>query len=182
MIRKTQDAAFLNRVANHPEVRPWLGADAMGDNESLIDFSPLLACGAAYALVEDECGGFLVVRLSDDEDWECHTMFLPEKRGAIAVRACIEALDIVFGETPCLRLHTQLPEGNAPARLLARMMGFVVTPPRDSAWRRSGGLGDDAILTKAAWRERRERLGAHKITAAELEPLCPPPPSQPSPQ
>lgn len=44
MITETRNATFLNKVANDPDVRPWL----LGEGE--LDLGPLLADPANYGL------------------------------------------------------------------------------------------------------------------------------------
>lgn len=180
MIVRSDDATFLNYVANHPEVRPWLGKDVHGRDDSALNFQPLIDSGGAFILAEPTAGGFLIIYLGDG-DYECHTMFLPEHRGTVAFQAACEAADYIFTATDCERLYTQLPEGNPAPALLARRVGFAIVEPRQSAWRDNGGVGDDALLTKEVWSERRAKLAA--LTMAPLkEPQCPPPPlEQPQP-
>lgn len=176
MIEHSLDPTFINSVANHPEVRPWLGPDVHGAYDSKLDVEPLMRSGQAFALVAPGAGGFFVQRLDPrEQEYECHTMFLPEHRGAIAFQAACEALDWLFANTYCQRLYTQLPDGNAPARLLARRVGFEIIPQRTSAWRLAGGAGDDAMITREGWSERRAKLEA--LTMREC---LSPQPHQPS--
>lgn len=116
MIRRTLDPAFLNEVANHPEVRPWLQGDGP------IDLGPIVASPANIA-IQAEHGGWVLQCLSPGV-YEVHSMFLPEGRGANVKRALAEALDYVFSATDCLKLVTRLPEGNVPATALGRIAGF----------------------------------------------------------
>lgn len=167
MIERTHDATFLNQVINHPEVRPWMGEPDAGE----LDLGPLLTSGYAFGIVEPECGGFVVI-YQGGEDYEIHTMFLPEKRGPIAMNAAREAVDYIFDITDCERLYTQLPNGNGPAKFLAIRMGMVRVPDRPSAWRERGGEGEDWLLTKDAWLKRRTQERRTKMEADILEPPC----------
>lgn len=115
-MRRTLDPVFLNAVANHPEVRPWL----MG--EGLLDLSPVISNPANIAL-EAKHGGWVLQNLSPGV-YEVHSMFLPEGRGAGVARALVAALDYVFSATDCIRLVTRLPEGNVRASALGKMAGF----------------------------------------------------------
>ena len=162
MIVRTYDAGFLNHVANDPDVRPWLGAGPDGSLDSEVDLGPILESGVAYALIEPGCGGFLIVRTGDCE-FECHTMFLPDRRGQIAFQAACEALDHIFSFTSCRVLHTQLPNGNRGAKELAAGVGFKRGPDRQSAWRASGGAGEDWYITAEMWAQRRADLIRSKM-------------------
>lgn len=116
MIKRTLDATFLNTVANHPEVRPWL----LG--EGPVELSGIVSDPANIAL-QAEYGGWVLQGLSPGT-YEVHSMFLPEGRGAGVARALRAALDYVFTATDCVRLVTRLPAGNVRAANLGRMAGF----------------------------------------------------------
>lgn len=116
MIRRTLDPAFLNGVANHPEVRPWL------QGEGPLDLSGVISDPSNIAL-QAEHGGWVLQALSPGV-YEVHSMFLPEGRGAGVARALVAALDYVFSATDCIRLVTRLPAGNVRAAALGRMAGF----------------------------------------------------------
>ena len=73
---KTTDATFLNSVANHPDVRRWLGTDG----ESFVDLGVLLRLPGAFAL-QNEYGGF-VFTLMGDGHYEFHTRWKRRLRAA----------------------------------------------------------------------------------------------------
>lgn len=139
MIR-TRDATFLNQVANHPSVRPWLGTDGV----SYVDLGILLALDGAFALIND-VGGFVFIPKGEGE-YEFHTQFLPEGRGRRVFEASREAQRIVFGEDGAKAVHTYVPHPNRAARGLAIMSGFTQTGADDqnTYW----------TLTREAWEAR----------------------------
>lgn len=133
------DAEFLNRVANHPEVRPWLGA---GD---AIDFCKLFeADSEAFALV-NEHGGVILIHKGDGE-YEFHTMFLPSGRGRAAVRAGAEILSLMFGRYSAMAMKTYVPHDNRAALGLVRLCGFRQThaDAENSYW----------VMSREQWQTR----------------------------
>lgn len=116
MIKRTLDPTFLNSVANHPEVRPWL----MG--EGPLDLSPIISSPGNIAL-QAEHGGWVLQCISPAV-YEVHSMFLPEGRGANVKAALAEALDYVFSATDCRQLVTRIPVNNPSAAALGKIAGF----------------------------------------------------------
>lgn len=125
------DAALLNSVANHPDVRGALGG------EGAIDLAPAIDDPANIALV-NEAGGFLVMR-QGPALYEAHTLFLPEGRGDRAIAAMQQGMRYLFTETDCLELRTRIPGNNPAAAMFARVSGFREIFTRDRAWPVSGG-------------------------------------------
>lgn len=113
---RTLDPAYLNEVANHPQVRPWL------KGEGTADLTPLISDPVNIAL-RYEGGGWLLRNLGACV-YEVHSMFVPEVRGAKVKANLVDALEYVFLQTDAVKLVTQLPEGNLAARALARIAGF----------------------------------------------------------
>lgn len=113
---RTLDPAYLNEVANHPQVRPWL------KGEGTADLTPVISDPVNIAL-QYEGGGWLLRNLGACV-YEVHSMFVPEVRGAKVKANLVDALEYVFLQTDAVKLVTQLPEGNLAARALARIAGF----------------------------------------------------------
>lgn len=111
-------ADFLNSVANHPDVRPFIG----GDGESVIDLGPQLADPRNVAL-ETEHGGWVLFYLAPGE-YVLHTMFMTSGRGRFYRKASAEALRWMFTRTDCTEILTECPDGNPAARMAAVMAGF----------------------------------------------------------
>jgi hypothetical protein len=116
MLKRTLDPTFLNKVANDPNVHPWLG------HEGQIDLAPVAANLDNYLLVDDH-GGWVVCKISEGV-YEVHTLFLKEGRGPRLVDLIAEGMDYMFTRTDCHTLLTQLPDNNEPARVLATTVGF----------------------------------------------------------
>ncbi len=125
-MKRTMDAAFLNSIANNPEVRPTLGGTGA------IDLTGLIANPNNVAL-ETESGGFLVVKL-EAGIYECHSMFLTEGRGNEVLNAMRAGLSYMFTRTDCVEMVTKAPEANKAAFGAARIMGFSVTYRLDKGW------------------------------------------------
>jgi hypothetical protein len=147
------DAGRLNRVANHPDVRPWLGG------EGPVNWAPTLADSRNVAL-ETGHGGWVFINLGDGR-YEVHSQMLPEGRGDWeAARA---ALRVMFTATDCMEVVSKVPDGNAGAKGIARAMGFQELFRREACWRNPGGdiVGISYVgLTLDRWRGRDETLVA----------------------
>lgn len=115
MIRRTMNAALVNWICNHPEVRPWLG----GEGE--LDMTATLANVQNYALF-DEHGGF-ILEAGPALAYEVHSQFTPEGRNT-SFEAMRAGMDYMFTRTPCLELTTFLPDNNPAAIGLAVKGGF----------------------------------------------------------
>jgi hypothetical protein len=126
MLKRTMDAAFLNGVANHPEVRPHLG----GSGELQLD--GILSDPGNIGLQCDH-GGFVIHRLEPGV-YECHSMFLPEGRGGNAAGAMAETLHYLFTATDCCEALTKVPDGNAAALGAARALGFTKAFRLENGW------------------------------------------------
>jgi hypothetical protein len=149
------DASFLNSVANNPEVRPHLGGNGA------LDLSGFTSNPANVALQCDH-GGFVAVKLEHGV-YECHSMFLPEGRGAVAKEAMAEGLRYLFAATDCLEVVTKAPEGNRAAFGAARGMGFVTAFHLERGWPVEDGqrVGVDCMrLPLSRWIEKDEQVEA----------------------
>lgn len=115
-ITRTMDATLLNRVANDPAVRPFLGGDGP------IDVAPLLANPANLAGVSEH-GGFVCIA-QGPRRYEVHSLFLPERPRGETVRAMRAAVNYFFAFTDGWELVTKVPVSNLAAIGLARLAGF----------------------------------------------------------
>lgn len=154
-LKRTMDAAFLNSVANHPDVRPALGG------EGPLDLSGIMANPENVAL-QGEGGGFVGVKIEPGV-YECHSMFLPEARGPVAFDAMKEGLRYLFVQTDCLQVVTKCPDNNKAASGAARAMGFSPMFRLEKAWAIEGGekVGVEVkALTFAKWLSKDEAVEA----------------------
>jgi len=118
IIQRTFDPTHLNRVANHPEVRPWLLGDEDQDDLSAVILDP------RNVTFQAPHGGFITLNLGYGR-YDVHSLFLPSDRGAReTVTAMREALEYMFARTDCVELVTKVPEGNRPAGVLAKLAHF----------------------------------------------------------
>ena len=86
MLARSYDAAHINAVVNHPDVRAFVGG---GDEE--LDLTPLVERPEHWFLMDDH-GGFLLA-WSAPNVREVHTFVLPEGRGQWAADRRSEMLD-----------------------------------------------------------------------------------------
>jgi hypothetical protein len=114
-LRRTFDAAFLNTVANHPDVHPWIGA--VGE----VDLSAAILNPANVALVNNGGGFFLMCH--EPGIYEVHSQFLPEARGG-SITAMRDGFDYLFTRTDCHTVLTQVPDINRAAAALAKHARF----------------------------------------------------------
>lgn len=129
MIVRTFDATALNAIANHPDVRPYLGHPESPDP---LDLTPLVENPANIA-IEAEGGGWLLQAILPAV-YELHTLFLPEARGKAYFRHAREAMRLVFTTTDALEILTKCPDDNPGARMAANLAGFRERFRREHVW------------------------------------------------
>lgn len=138
VIRRTMDATFLNEVASHPEVRPWLSPDGRE-----LDLTNDISNPANIAL--EAKGGGWVLRALLPGVYELHTLFLPSARGRAYFAAAWEAVRYVFTRTDALEIVTKCPDSNGGARMAAATMGFRERFRREDAWAPGVGVSYQAF-------------------------------------
>lgn len=142
-MNRTFTAAALNRIANHPDVRPWVG----GEGE--IDLSAAVSDEANYTLTF-EGGGFVYIGLGNGL-YEVHSLSLQDAQGV--PQAARESLDWMFSRTDCVEVMTKVPAPNKGALGLVRICGFDRLYERKGVW--TGG--EDVSfwqLTLDRWAQR----------------------------
>lgn len=155
MIRRTLAAAFLNGVANDPDVRPRLGG------EGPIELGAVIGDPANIAL-ETAHGGWVLVR-HEPGTYELHTLFRPEGRGRGYFAAAGQALDFVFAASDAREIVTRVPACNPAAAFAAARCGFVERFARRRAWR-----GEDGRLEPVSY-QALDIDGWARRSAAALE-------------
>lgn len=114
---RTFDAAFLNIVANHPEVRPWLGGEGVADlSEQTADTDNVVLQG--------EAGGFGFFRVAPGL-YDLHALFLPSAWGQEPRKMIGEALAYLFAETDCEVVLMSAPTANRRIASFAHACGFL---------------------------------------------------------
>lgn len=139
VIRRTLDARHLNEIANHPEVFPFLGAQGVESIDLTEALGNVLNIG-----IEAHHGGWVLFHMTPGE-YDLHTMFSPEGRGAAYFRAAKQALRYVFTRTDCLEIFTKCPDSNPGAHMAAIKVGFRQRFHLENAWKDSGGVGFYAL-------------------------------------
>lgn len=147
-IKRTMDAAYLNRVANDPAVRPWLGGSGALDMQPILDNPKNVGLQA-------EGGGFVVINVGDGL-YEWHSMFLPDHRGPNVLAAMEEGARYMFVETDCTEIITKCPVNNKGAQGAARAMGCAHVFTVEKGWNHQGDfIGMDCVsLTIERWAQR----------------------------
>lgn len=144
LIWRTQDADFLNRVANHPEVRPWLGPSA-----EPVDMAPEVSLPHNFAF-QSAHGGIVFLERGAGL-YEAHYHFLPECWGTEPRAALAEAVAEMFANADCEEIVVQVPQHNRRSLGLLKREGFHYR--KDSA----NLFGDIPIsiygLTQLEWRQ-----------------------------
>lgn len=117
LVARSYDSDYLNQIANHPEVLPWIS----GGHRSL-DLTPLVE-DHKNILLQVPYGAFLLIRKRPGW-YEVHSQFLPEGWGT-ALEAARAALRWMFIQARASEITTQVPEANPAARLLTERAGFT---------------------------------------------------------
>jgi len=121
---RTMNADAFNRIANHPEVRPWIG---MEDPRIDIDLTSVTRNPDNFAFLTDkEDGGYLVVKLAAGL-YVAHSMALPDARGRPMASLMRKGFQCMFVETDAVEIVTQIPDGNQRAEGLSQLAGFRST-------------------------------------------------------
>lgn len=146
LIREERDPQFWNTIANHPDVRPFIGpGEAEVDLSGIVEF-PL------NALLATDHGGFAFVK-HEPGRYELHTIFGPRGRGQSVLTAFEEAARWMFTRTDCLEIVTKTAATNRPAAWMARLAGFRPIFVRQAAsW--DGSDVTFYVLTLDEWLQR----------------------------
>ncbi len=137
MIRRTLDATFLNEVANHPDVRPWIG----GEGE--VDLAPIVEDLDNLAIVT-QYGGWVLHHVGPGV-YEIHSLFLKEGRGRHFRDAAFEMLRWVFTHTDGVEILTKVPDNNRGAGMACAWVGFRERFHRENAWLEGVGVSFRAL-------------------------------------
>lgn len=163
MIRRTMNAAFLTEVANHPEVRPWLGAPDI----PVLDLTPLVGNPENIA-IETKGGGWILQAMAPGV-YEIHSLFLPEGRGKPFMAGAREMLRYVFTATDATEILTKCPDDNGGARMAASLVGFRERFRRDDAWAPGVGISYQAFTIDDWFIRDAEALRAGRLFHETLE-------------
>jgi hypothetical protein len=135
LIERHTTAEWLNQVANHEAVRPWIapGTEPLDLSAQVSDKRNVLLMG--------EHGGCLFVQIGPGI-FEVHTQVLPSGRGAWT-RALSEACALyMFTRTEAYEIMTRVPDGHVGAKAGALAQGFRHEFIREKAYLFRGRLSD----------------------------------------
>jgi len=128
---RTLDAAAINAIIAHPEVRPWVG---MADPLAEIDLTAQVQNINNFAfLTPQKDGAYLLVKLQAGL-YAAHSMAVPEARGKPMLRLMRSGFRTLFTESDCVEVVTQLPDTNDAARAWAHLAGFRLTYRREACF------------------------------------------------
>lgn len=133
-VRREFEAGAINKIINDPAVFTLVALPSQTE----IDMTEILKDTNNVLLMVD--GGGLFFHWQEPGVYEVHTQFLPEVRGAFALRATRDAITWMFLHTDCMELQTKVPECNPGAEFWAKAIGGVFEFRRDAAWEVPGGL------------------------------------------
>lgn len=116
LLTRTMDADAVNRVANDPSVRPFVGGEGVLDLTAVVR-SPL------NIVLWGDAGGF-VWAWSAPATFEVHTLILPEGRGKWATRAAREAMATMAATYEARHLWTRVRRDLTHVRRFAMAAGL----------------------------------------------------------
>lgn len=147
---RTLEATEFNAIANHPEVRPWLGFE---DVTRAIDLTEQVANPNNFAfLTPQKDGGYILLKLQPGL-YAAHSLAMPAARGRPMLRLMREGFLTMFTATDAVEIVTQIPDGNDGAAGWSRLAGFRQTFRREGFFPLMGErVGCQfASLTYADW-------------------------------
>jgi len=120
MLERCFDVDRINGVANHPDVRPFIGAASLGE----LDFTDAVQFDKNWFLL-GEHGGY-VLAWSSPNVYEVHVMILPEGRGKWAAKARQFTIDYAV-ENGAETLWARIAPNAASVYMYARKGGMQPT-------------------------------------------------------
>lgn len=118
LLTRSMDAGAVNRVANDPEVRPFVGGEGELDLTAVVR-NPL------NVVLWSQFGGFIWA-WSAPQTFEVHTLILPEGRGKWATRAAREAMAVMADIYGGRHLWTRVRRDLVHVRRFAQSAGMTV--------------------------------------------------------
>lgn len=125
-MKRSLNAKPFNRIAAHPEVRPWLGYGMEDIDLTALVENPNNVC----FLTEDEDGGYILAKLKPGL-YSAHTLALPSARGKPMLSCMRDGFSTMFTATDAEEIVTMVPDGNEAASRWADVAGFRETFRRE---------------------------------------------------
>lgn len=144
-IEPLHDEAQIASALRHPRIYPHISDDGCPDADALhvVVDGPMHYLGAFAGEV---FLGLFVAHAHNFVLYEVHTCLLPHAWGPRALDAARGVVAWIFGNTPCQRLVTSVPQGNDLALQLARRAGLEVYGLNPRSLMRGGRLLDQTLL------------------------------------
>lgn len=117
IVERSTNASFINRVANHPDVRPFVHWPRDRD----VDLTPYVD-NPNNVLLQGEFGGMLMIQHLAG-CYEIHTQVMPEGRGGWALEMAHDCVEYLFTRTNACEVFTRVPQGNIAALALTKACG-----------------------------------------------------------
>jgi hypothetical protein len=134
MMRRVLEASEFNKIAAHPDVKPWIG----GDPDAEVDLTNLVANPANYCFLTDRgMGGYILVNKGNGL-YEAHTLAMPSDRGKAMLNLMRKGFAFMFLATDCTMVTTLVPDGAIHAASWARLAGFRNSFRREAFFRLDG--------------------------------------------
>lgn len=156
-IAPCRDAAWLDAVVRHPEVREGITNDALPAAEQL-HMADFLRPGVVIlqVLVGPRPVGFFALIPLNPAEYEVHTVMLPEARGRVAFQAARLGIQWTFQHTAARTLRSFCPGCQPQTLLFSRRAGFKVDAVEPAAWPKHGRRFDltRVSLSFADWFKR----------------------------
>ncbi len=127
-IERRFDAIFINRIANHPEVAPFVRGYLLGK----MDFAEAVTDRNNMFLTSEH--GAMIFNCLQPGLFEAHTMVLPQGRGLWTLRFVRACLFWMFTRTNAMEIMTRVPKGNVPAMALVRSIKGVYEFTNRRGW------------------------------------------------
>lgn len=121
MITRQTDATLVNRVVNHPAVRPDLDEGPIA-TPGYIDMSHIVR-HPAHRVLYGEHGGCTFIKIMHGV-YEVHTACLPEGRGQWILDTARACADWMFTQTDCIEITSRGPVKHRGACRLAENVGL----------------------------------------------------------
>lgn len=133
-MKRVLDPEPFNLIANHPEVRPWLGGTEK------IELAPLVSDVENFCFLTDSEKGGYVYHKKAAGLYEVHTLSLPDGRGREMLKARDASLAAMFLKSDALEIVTTIPDGNRGADRWSAHAGFREMYRREGAFPLMDGL------------------------------------------
>jgi hypothetical protein len=138
---RTFDPKPFNRIANDPDVRPWIG----GSGE--LDLTNMVTNVNNICLITDqEDGGYLLENIGNGH-YIAHTNSLKSARGRPMAELMRDGLHYLFTATNCIEISTSVADGNTNAMRWSKFAGFSEVYRRENCFDFNGELVGETFLT-----------------------------------